>query len=105
VYRRRKKLQRQTITVPPREFITAWQGSESVAEVAQKVRSNKNACRVRGFRYRELGIPLKEIPTSPPVEPPDWDELSEYAASLLAGIAQPGGDGDGASTEPQCAAE
>jgi hypothetical protein len=67
----------------PRHFIKVWQESSSVAEVAQKVRSNKNACRVRAYRYRQLGVPLKEIPTSPPCEPLDWDELAEYAASLL----------------------
>ena len=49
----------------PRDFIRVWQESSSLAEVAAKVRRKKNACRVRAFRYRELGVPLKEFP---PVE-------------------------------------
>ena len=83
MYHRRKRPTPQTITVSPREFIKAWQESSSIAEVASKVRSKKNACRVRGHRYRQRGIPLKEFP---PVEfePTDWDELAEYAAELLA---------------------
>jgi hypothetical protein len=64
-----------------REFIKAWQESSSVAEVASKVRRSKNACRIRAFRYRERGIPLKEFP---PVEyePEDWEVLAQYAAEL-----------------------
>ena len=93
-YRRRAQ---QVITVPPREFIEAWQGSETVAEVAVKVRSNKNACRVRAYRFRERGVPLKDIPTSPPYEPPDWDELAEYAESLLP--QEPTNDGSAAGLE------
>lgn len=69
--------------VSPREFIRIWQQSESLAEVAMKVRRNKNACRVRAHRYRELGVPLKEFPVVV-IEPPDWDELAEYAESLIA---------------------
>jgi hypothetical protein len=65
-----------------REFIKAWQESSSLAEVAQKVRSKKNACRVRAYRYRQEGVPLKEFPVVF-AEPTDWDELSEYAAGLL----------------------
>lgn len=68
--------------VPPREFIRIWQSAESVAEVAMKVRRSKNACRVRAFRYRDLGVPLKEFPPVI-IEPPDWDELAEYAKSLI----------------------
>jgi hypothetical protein len=68
--------------VPPREFIKAWQESSSVAEVAQKVRSKKNACRVRAYRYRQRGIPLKEFPFVE-IEPTNWDELADYAAELV----------------------
>jgi hypothetical protein len=65
-----------------REFIKAWQESNSVAEVASKVRRSKNACRVRASRYRERGILLKEFP---PVEyePEDWGELARYAEELV----------------------
>src|SRR5271156_3318480 len=97
MYRRRKRQPTlQTVTVSPREFIKAWQESSSVAEVAQKVRSKKNDCRDRAYRYRELGIPLKEIPTSPPSEPIDWAVLAEYAAELIAEQVDPTATGDGA---------
>ena len=69
--------------VTPRQFIKAWQESSSVAEVAAKVRSKKNACRVRAFRYRKLGVPLKVFPVVE-VELPDWDELAQYAAELVS---------------------
>jgi hypothetical protein len=63
-----------------REFIEAWQSSESLREVMGKCRMRKGAVRVRALRYRKRGVPLKEFP---PWEPPDWSELAEYAKSLL----------------------
>jgi len=66
--------------VTPREFIEAWQSSSSIAEVSKKTGIRKKAVRVRSYRYRKLGIPLKDFPA---VEWPDWDELAGYAKSLL----------------------
>jgi hypothetical protein len=79
MYRKRKQ---RLPPLAPKDFIQVWQRADSVAEVAMKVRRTKNACRVRAFRYRERGVPLKEFP---PVEwvPPDWSELAAYAESLL----------------------
>lgn len=79
--RAKQARKREVVTVGPREFVKAWQESSSVAEVASKVRSKKNAVRVRAFRYRQRGIPLKVFPPVE-VEPTDWDELAEYAAHL-----------------------
>jgi hypothetical protein len=67
----------------PREFIKAWQESSCVAKVAIKMRSTKDACRRRACRYRSLGVPLKYM-SDVPAEPVDFDELAEYAASLLS---------------------
>jgi hypothetical protein len=89
----------EAVTVSPREFIRVWQTSASVAEVASKVRRKKNACRVRAFRYRQLGVPLKEFPPVE-VELPDWDELAEYAASLLPEGAEDG-DADDSEHDPE----
>src|SRR5688500_245504 len=82
----------EAVRVTPRQFIQAWQQSTSVAEVAAKVGRKKNACRVRAYRYRQLGVPLKEFPPVE-VELPDWDELAQYAASLLPPDTE-GGDAD-----------
>jgi hypothetical protein len=83
VYRKRKP---QTVTVSPYDFVKAWQTSTSVAEVATKVRSKKNAVRVRAFRYRQKGVPLKEFPAVEYVSDEEyWGELSKYAAELVAG--------------------
>jgi hypothetical protein len=71
----------EAVPVSPREFIRVWQTSASVAGVAVRVRRRKNACRVRAYRYRQMGVPLKEFPPVE-VELPDWDELAEYAPSL-----------------------
>jgi hypothetical protein len=30
-----------------------------------------------------VGVPLRHLATSPPTEPIDWDELADYAATLL----------------------
>lgn len=70
------------MAVSARDFIGIWQTSSSIAEVARKCGAGKNACRVRCYRYRQMGIPLKEFPVVV-VEPTDWHELADYAASLL----------------------
>jgi len=77
--------------VAPREFIRIWQLSSSLAEVAAQVRAKKNACRVRAFRYRRLGVPLKEFAA---VEIPltDWGELAMYAEGLLGQYSECGDD-------------
>jgi hypothetical protein len=63
----------------PREFVEVWQGSASVAEVAAKLGRRRSAVRLRARRYRERGIPLKDLP---PAEPTDWGALARYAAEL-----------------------
>jgi hypothetical protein len=69
-------------TTSAREFVRIWQTATSVAEVAKKIGRSKNACRVRAHRYREYGdIPLKFFPVVE-IEPIDWDELRDYAATL-----------------------
>jgi len=52
----------------------------SIAEVSKKTGIRKKAVHVRAYRYRQLGIPLKDFP---PVELPDWGVLAVYARSLL----------------------
>lgn len=67
-----------------REFVKAWQQSNSLAEVAAKTRAKKNACRVRGQRYKQRGVPLKEFPPEEFITCEQWwADLTEYAESLL----------------------
>jgi hypothetical protein len=66
------------------EFVKAWQESSSIGEVAAKVRAKKNACRVRAYRYRKMGVPLKAFPP-PDVEVMGWDDLAKYASEVLKG--------------------
>jgi hypothetical protein len=64
------------------EFVKAWQESSSIGEVATKVRAKKNACRVRAYRYRKMGVPLKAFPP-PDIEVMDWGDLAKYASEVL----------------------
>jgi hypothetical protein len=85
------------MSVLAREFIEAWQHSASLGEVAKRVGATKNACRVRAFRYRKRGIPLKEFPPSE-TSSAAWQKLAEYATELL-GPGESHGQGT-ASTKP-----
>jgi hypothetical protein len=87
----RRKSSPVTIRVAPRQFIKVWQQSATLAEVASKLRMKKNTCRVRAGRYRQVGVPLKEFPPVE-IEMPDWSELAEYAAELLADESAPSSD-------------
>jgi hypothetical protein len=64
--------------VTAREFVRIWQTSVGLSEVARKTKSSKGSCRVRAFRYRKLGVPLKVQS-----DIPDWVELRQYAESFL----------------------
>jgi hypothetical protein len=69
--------------VTAREFIRIWQTSNSVAEVAKKTGCTKKTVRVRAWRFRTLfDIPLKVFPMTA-FDYPDWDELAEFAESLV----------------------
>src|SRR5262245_48831629 len=63
------------------KFIRIWQSSNSVAEVASRLGRKKSSVRVRAFRYRQMGVPLKHFP---PVVTnyPDWKRLAEVARTI-----------------------
>lgn len=48
--------------VSMQEFVTAWEGSKSVAEVAEKTKLKETSVQARASKYRSQGIPLKEMP-------------------------------------------
>jgi hypothetical protein len=86
----KRKVLIEDAPVTPRKFVEAWQTSGSVREVAARLAISKNACRIRASRYRRLGVGLKNHPP-PEVSVTDWDELADYAASLLPGKGAGGG--------------
>lgn len=63
-----------------REFIEAWQTSDTVAKVARKLRMTADQVRVRVSRYRKNGVPLKTYALP---DYPTWPELAEFAKSFL----------------------
>jgi hypothetical protein len=67
--------------VSAREFVRIWQSSNSLTEVAKQLKRTKNAVRVRAFRYREMGVPLKVFPVVE-VDVIDWNELAQFAESF-----------------------
>ena len=72
----------QSAAIKPRQFIEIWQTSESLAEVAERCHATKPTCRVRAFRYRQRGVPLKVFPPIE-IEEIDWQDLADYAEELL----------------------
>ncbi len=63
----------------PEQFVAVWQSSTSVRAVADKLKMTTSQVRTRACRYRQRGVPLKEIP---PLYPPDWKALAAYATTL-----------------------
>jgi hypothetical protein len=77
-------------------FIKASQESSSLAEVAMKTKAKRNACRVRGNRYKDMGVPLKEFPPEPFITCEEWwEDLRQYAESLLPEEDQASADAHG----------
>lgn len=47
--------------VTPDCFVRAWQQSQSVAEVCERISSTRSAVMVRWRKYRDLGVNLKPL--------------------------------------------
>lgn len=60
------------------EFVRAWQMSESVAEVADRLGLTDTTCRLRADRLREHGVPLRELTTGRN----NYDDLAALAREL-----------------------
>jgi hypothetical protein len=74
------------VRIDAREFVRVWQSSNTVSEVASRTRNTRNAVKVRAYRYRQMGVPLKEFP---PVETEkiNWSELADLARCLASSEA------------------
>ena len=66
--------------VTAEEFIRAWQTSESVDEVAEKIKQDRQNIFSRAHFYRKNGVVLKSMKTGRPKN--DWKALRELAESL-----------------------
>jgi hypothetical protein len=101
---KRENGRRQASARPtPEEFIRAWQTSRTLREACKKLRMKRAVARLRAMRYRRRGVPLKEHELEQGVELlPDWEELAEYAASLV-----PAGEAanDAPADEPEAGTE
>jgi hypothetical protein len=60
------------------DFVRAWQSSESVTEVADRLGLSRAQCHARSLSLRENGVPLRELV----VERHDYDELATLAREL-----------------------
>ncbi|MAI04082.1 MAG: hypothetical protein CMA07_00005 [Euryarchaeota archaeon] len=69
--------------VAAKRFITIYQASESVAEVAEKTGLTVHTVSQRASTYRKKGVPLKAMPNSGSTVRNDWGELAELARSLM----------------------
>ena len=69
--------------VAAKEFITIYQASESVAEVAEKTGLTVHTVSQRASTYRKRGVPLKAMPNSGSTVRNDWAELAELARTLM----------------------
>ena len=102
--KRKRTEQEVAIRATPQEFIRVWQTSTTLREACTKLRMKRAVAKVRAYRYRQRGVPLKQHDLDPLVECwPDWEELAWFAAELVAPSEAPGGAPAGA-TEPEPAA-
>ena len=69
--------------VAAKRFITIYQASESVAEVAEKTGLTVHTVSQRASTYRKKGVPLKAMPNSGVTTRNDWNELAELARELM----------------------
>ena len=63
--------------VTPEEFVLAWQGSETLDEVADKLEMSRMSVRQRAYSYRQHRVPLKSMRSSS--RRVDWDALRAIA--------------------------
>jgi len=64
------------------DFITAWETSENVQEVCDKVGISKTTAQARASKYRGLGIPVKKMTRGGGGKSIDTDGALQLIASL-----------------------
>jgi len=69
--------------VAAKEFITIYQASESVAEVAEKTGLTVHTVSQRASTYRKKGVPMRAMPNTGTTVRNDWNELAALARTLL----------------------
>jgi len=67
------------VKVNPQEFVLAWQESDTIDDVAERLGMNKMSVRQRAYSYRRKGVPLKSMRTG--ANKVDWESLKALAAA------------------------
>jgi len=67
------------VIVTPEEFVLAWQESDTIDAVAERVGMNKMSVRQRAYSYRRKGVPLKSMRTG--ANKVDWESLKALATA------------------------
>ena len=67
------------VIVTPQEFVLAWQESDTIEAVSERLGMNKMSVRQRAYSYRRKGVPLKSMRAS--ANKVDWESLKALAAA------------------------
>ncbi len=80
------------VRITPEEFVRVWQTSANTAEVAEKTGMTVNYVKVTSYRYRNLGVKLKDFSQARSVSATtknlDIAALNELAQSLEGNHAE-----------------
>lgn len=80
----------RSMPVDSEDFVRAWQTSESVAEVAEKMSMSKLGASVKASHLRRAGVPLKKYRTGIGSDPDEFIAIWNSATSLEEAASQLG---------------
>lgn len=72
--------------ISARDFIKAWQTSDTIEDVISKTKMSRAAINSRAYIYKKRGVPLKKMENSGGY---DWDKLAEYAELFVENEQEP----------------
>jgi hypothetical protein len=74
----------RTYDVSPKQFVLAWQGSNSLKEVTSKTGIPESICSARAAQLRRIGVQLKQMPRGRTKggNAPNVEELNKLIAEM-----------------------
>lgn len=72
----------RSVPVDSEDFVRAWQMSDSVAEVAEKMSMSKLGASVKASHLRRAGVPLKKYRTGIGSDPAEFIEIWNGSTNL-----------------------